>query len=169
MLTSLRRLLREEMDQAAVIHRKAFDERLPWLAGLHTHAEDRAFFRDRVFVECEVWGAFDGELVGFVAFREGWIDQLYVAPDRQRRGVGAALLQIAKAASSSLSFWTFQRNHAARRFYGKHGFAAVEETDGGRNEEREPDVRYHWSAPCGPQFPSRGGRGPRPSVSRSRP
>jgi putative acetyltransferase len=145
-LTALRRLHEEEMDHAAVIHRKAFDARLPWLAGLHTPAEDRAFFRDRVFVECDAWGAFDGELIGFIAFRERWIDQLYVAPDRQRQGVGATLLQIAKAASSSLLLWTFQRNAGARRFYEKHGFAAVEETDGSRNEECEPDVRYCWSA-----------------------
>jgi len=152
MLTSLRRLREAEMDRAAVIHRKAFDERVRWLAGLHTSAEDRAFFRGRVFVECEAWGAFDGELIGFIAFREGWIDQLYVAPDRQREGAGATLLQIAKAASSRLSLWTFQRDAGARRFYEKHGFAAVEQTDGSRNEEREPDVRYCWSAPCAPQF-----------------
>jgi GNAT superfamily N-acetyltransferase len=157
MFPSLRRLREEEMDQAAVIHRTAFDERLPWLAALHTPAEDRAFFRDRVFVECEVWGAFDGELIGFIAFREGWIDQLYVAPDRQRQGVGATLLQIAKAASSSLSLWTFQRNPGARRFYEKHGFAAVEQTDGSRNEEREPDVLYRWPVATAP------------SVSRPRP
>jgi GNAT superfamily N-acetyltransferase len=132
------------MGQAAKIHRAAFDERLPWLVGLHTPAEDHAYFRDCVFVECEVWGAFGDELLGLIAFRDGWIDQLYVLPNRQRQGVGAALLQIAKTTQSSLSLWTFQRNAPARRFYEKHGFAAGEETDGSRNEEREPDVLYHW-------------------------
>jgi len=137
-------LFRDEMDHVASIHREAFDERLPWLAGLHTPAEDRAFFRDRVFVDCEVWGSFDKDLIGFIAFRDVWIDQLYVQPRRQREGAGRALLQIAKAASSRLSLWTFQRNAPTRRFYEKEGFAAVEETDGGRNEEHEPDVLYHW-------------------------
>jgi putative acetyltransferase len=141
---SSKRLLRSEMDQAALIHRRAFDERLPWLAGLHTPAADRAFFRDRVFVDCEVWGAFDEDLVGFIAFREGWIDQFYVLPERQRQGAGGVLLQIAKESWSVLSLWTFQRNAAARLFYEKRGFVAVEETDGGRNEEREPDVLYRW-------------------------
>jgi putative acetyltransferase len=143
---SSRRLLRSEMDQAALIHRTAFDERLPGLAGLHTPAADRAFFRDRVFVDCEVWGAFDEDLIAFIAFREGWIDQFYVLPQRQGEGAGGALLQIAKASWPVLSLWTFQRNAAARLFCEKRGFVAVEETDGGRNEEREPDVLYRWQA-----------------------
>jgi putative acetyltransferase len=144
MICSLRRLSRDEMEQAAVIHRTAFDERLPWLAGLHTPAEDRAFFEERVFAECAVWGAVDDGVIGFIAFREGWIDQLYVLPHRQSQGVGRALLGIAKDVSSSLMLWTFQRNAPARRFYEKQGFVAVRETDGSRNEEREPDVLYLW-------------------------
>ncbi|WP_298279395.1 hypothetical protein [uncultured Bradyrhizobium sp.] len=41
--------------------------------------------------------------------------------------------------------WTFQRNARARRFYEARGFVAVEQTDGSRNEEQEPDVRYLWT------------------------
>jgi hypothetical protein len=33
----------------------------------------------------------------------------------------------------------------ARRFYERRGFVLTEETDGSRNEEREPDARYVWS------------------------
>jgi putative acetyltransferase len=146
----LRRLSLTEMDQAAVIHRTAFDERLPWLAGLHTPAEDRWFFRERVFADCEVWGAIEGKLIGFIAFRKGWVDQLYVAPGWQRRGVGQALLRIAMAGSSGLQLWTFQRNTAARRFYERLGFVAVEQTDGNRNEEHEPDMRYRWQTARAP-------------------
>ena len=40
--------------------------------------------------------------------------------------------------------WTFEGNHRARRFYEQRGFVAVEFTDGSRNEERTPDVRYQW-------------------------
>jgi putative acetyltransferase len=77
MIFSLRRLSQDEMNQAAIIHRTAFDERLPWLSGLHTPNQDRAFFRDRVFHQCEVWGAIKDEVIGFIAFRQGWVDQLY--------------------------------------------------------------------------------------------
>jgi putative acetyltransferase len=121
---------------------------LPWLAGLHTQDEDRRFYRERVFPTCTVWGAFDNDgLVGIVAFREDWIDQLYVLPRAQGRGVGTALLEIAKSQAKKLSLWTFQRNDAARRFYERRGFAAAKETDGSENEEREPDVLYCWVAP----------------------
>jgi putative acetyltransferase len=144
MACSLRRLTRDEMDRAAIIHRTAFDERLPWLAGLHTQAEDRAFFRDRVFAECEVWGAIEEAMIGFIAFRDGWVDHLYVLPHRQCHGVGSALLEIAKSACTNLQLWTFQKNALARRFYEKHGFLLIERTDGSRNMEREPDVLYRW-------------------------
>ena len=147
MLTSFKRLSRDEMDQAAAILRASFDDRLPWLSGLHTPDEDRAFFKGQVFNTCEVWGAFQADrMIGFIAFREDWVEHLYVLPDRQRRGKGGALLQLAKAVSQSLSLWTFQRNMPARRFYESQGFVAIEETDGSRNEEREPDVLYRWTA-----------------------
>jgi putative acetyltransferase len=66
---AIRRLELTDMDAAAVVHRTAFDDRLPWLAGLHTAQEDRLYFRERVFRACEIWGAQDGvTLIGIVAF-----------------------------------------------------------------------------------------------------
>ena len=144
----IRRLELSDMGEVALVHRAAFDDRLPWLAGLHTPDEDQAFFREHVFTSCKVWGATEGRnLVGIIAVREGWVDQLYVLPGHQRRGVGAALLGKAKDGAPSLSLWTFQRNTGARRFYEAHGFRAVRETDGSGNEEREPDVLYRWDHP----------------------
>lgn len=136
------------MDAVAIVHRTSFDERLPWLAGLHTPEEDRTYFRNAVFEECEVWGTFDGPtLTGFIAFRDGWIDQLYVLPAYQGHGIGSSLLEVAQARYPELNLWTFQRNDIARRFYERHGFTAAELTDGSRNEEREPDIRYIWRRP----------------------
>jgi GNAT superfamily N-acetyltransferase len=141
----LRQLELEDMDQAAAVHRASFDHARPTLAGLHTPEGVRWFFRERVFATCQVWGYFDDhELVGIIAFRQGWIEQLYVLPLSQGRGIGTALLAISKSCSSCLSLWTFQRNAAARRFYERHGFALVEETDGSRNMEKEPDALYRW-------------------------
>ena len=146
----LRRLELADMDAAARVHRTAFDQALPSLAGLHTRQEDQWFFRGRVLRTCEVWGAFDGgSMIGMLAFREDWIDQLYVLPTAQRRGVGTGLLRIAQDASDRLYLWTFQRNQAARRFYEARGFALVRETDGAENEEREPDALYFWTRPKG--------------------
>jgi GNAT superfamily N-acetyltransferase len=82
---------------------------------------------------------------GIIAFREGWIDQLYVLPTAQRRGVGKDLLQVAQNAFDRLQLWTFQRNAPARRFYEARGFALIQQTDGARNEEKEPDALYLWT------------------------
>ena len=142
----LRQLKLDDMDAAARVVRTAFDQALPSLAGLHTPEEDQWFFRERVFETCEVWGAFDGAAMrGIIAFREGWIDQLYVLPTAQRRGVGKDLLRVAQNAFDRLQLWTFQRNASARRFYEGRGFALIRETDGARNEEKEPDALYLWT------------------------
>jgi GNAT superfamily N-acetyltransferase len=141
----LRQLQFADMDAAARVHRIAFDRALPTLAGLHTPEQDRWFFRERVFTACEMWGALDGDaMTGMLAFREGWIDQLYVLPEAQGRGLGTALLQIAQNAFDRLQLWTFQRNTQARRFYEARGFALIQQTDGAHNEEKEPDALYLW-------------------------
>jgi len=142
----LRQLKLDDMDAAARVVRTAFDQALPSLAGLHTPEEDQWFFRERVFETCEVWGAFDGAAMrGIIAFREGWIDQLYVLPTAQRRGVGKDLLRVAQNAFDRLQLWTFQRNAPARRFYEARGFALIQQTGGARNEEKEPDALYLWT------------------------
>ncbi len=62
---ALRQLVLADMAEAAALHRAAFDHALPWLAGRHTPEEDRAFFREHVFVNTAVWGSFsDGRLTG---------------------------------------------------------------------------------------------------------
>jgi putative acetyltransferase len=145
---STRRLRPADMDAAAAVYRISYDDRLPWLAGRHTPEGDKAFFRTRIIQNCEVWGASDlDRLVGFIAFRSNWIDQLYVLPDTQGRGVGMSLLRIAQTAYPMLHLWTFQRNLLARRFYEARGFLAIKETDGEENEAKEPDVLYRWIRP----------------------
>jgi GNAT superfamily N-acetyltransferase len=145
----LRKLGLSDMAAAALVHRATFDATLPTLAGLHTPEEDRWFYERRVFVTCEMWGAWaEDRLVGIIAFRPGWIDQLYVLPGAQSRGVGRRLLAVAQAANAELRLWTFQRNRRARRFYKRHGFVRIAETDGARNEEREPDALYRWTRAC---------------------
>jgi putative acetyltransferase len=141
---ALRRLTLDEMDRAAVILRRALDDRLPWLAGRYSPAEDRAFLRGRVFAASEVWGAGGAEISGFIALRNDWVEQLHVLPQDQGRGIGGALLRHAQARRAALRLWTFQRNLPARGFYARHGFLLVEETDGSRNEEGEPDALYRW-------------------------
>jgi putative acetyltransferase len=113
---------------------------LPYLPDLHTPADELAFFRDRVFRDCTVWIAGETVIDGFCAWRPGWVDHLYIRPECHGQGLGAALLSQAMAAWSPLRLWVFQRNAQALRFYAARGFRMVEQTDGSRNEEREPDA-----------------------------
>ncbi len=141
----LRRARDDESDAVAALFRLSLQTGLPFLAERHTLDEDRAFFRDRVFTACDVWVAErDGELVGLCAFREGWVDHLYVHPAHHRSGIGAALLRKAKDANEQLQLWAFQRNENALRFYEAQGFRLVQTTDGRDNEEREPDILFRW-------------------------
>lgn len=143
---AVRKLEVTESDAVAGLLRASFDDRLPWLTGLHTPEEDRWFVRSHLFATCQIFGAVASGLIGFIAFRPGWVEQLYVLPGYQGTGVGTALLAPAKADNLELRLWTFQRNAGARRFYERQGFVAIDQTDGRDNEEREPDVLYRWLA-----------------------
>lgn len=140
------RLLRnDEGDAAARLHRRAGALIPGYDTSLHSEAEFGVFYRDKVMVEGPVWGAFEGDrLRGHLALLPGWIDHLYVDPDFQGRGVGGALVRLAQGEQDELRLYTFQANVRARALYERHGFTVEELTDGQRNEEKAPDVTYHW-------------------------
>jgi putative acetyltransferase len=141
----LRRATRDDMTALARLHRRTVQISLPFLPTLHTPQEDAWWFCERLYAANEVWLAEDGEgPVGYIAFRSDFIEHLFIQPEAQSAGLGPRLLEVAKQASAELSLWTFQQNERARRFYERHGFVAVTETDGADNEEHLPDVLYRW-------------------------
>ena len=149
-LTSVRAATPSDVPAIARIHRAAFSAALPWIPTLHTPEEDTAYFRELVTDQLCFVAEAEGTVLGFAAWRDGWLNQLYVQPEMQNAHVGSRLLhQVTQHHQSvmpthSLALWTFQRNQGARRFYERQGFEAVEFTDGSSNEEHEPDVRYTW-------------------------
>jgi GNAT superfamily N-acetyltransferase len=143
---SRRMALAEDAGAIAWLHRAARAAAMPWLAVVHSPEEDLAYFRENVLPSADVKVAeADGVLAGFIARRDAWIDHLYIAPAFWRKGIGRQLLGPEMASAIRLELWTFQRNEGARRFYESHGFRAAEFTDGARNEECEPDMRYVWT------------------------
>jgi putative acetyltransferase len=141
----LRRATLDDMTALARLHRRTVQVSLPFLPTLHTPEEDAWWFCERLFAVNQVWLAEDGEgPVGYIAFRPDFIEHLFVRPESQSAGLGLQLLEKAREASAELSLWTFQQNARARRFYERHGFVAVTETDGADNEEKLPDVLYRW-------------------------
>jgi ribosomal protein S18 acetylase RimI-like enzyme len=113
--------------------------------------DDREYFTERMRPRNDVWVAErDGRLVGFIALEPGWVNQLYVAVDAQRGGVGSALLDHAKTLMDDIRLHTFQANAAARAFYARHGFAEVA-FGVSDPPENEPDVLLRWTrAPAAP-------------------
>ncbi len=141
---TIRRARIDDMAAIARLFRTTREACLPYLPKLHTPEEDLRFFRERVFRETDIWVAEHAHIVGFISYRMGWIDHLYVHPDFHARGTGSALLCKAMEVHSNLQLWVFQKNATAIRFYAARGFRLVEQTDGRANEEREPDARYAW-------------------------
>jgi GNAT superfamily N-acetyltransferase len=135
----IRRAAVDDVEEIVAIFEPSF-ALLDFLPQLHTHEENLAFFR-----RC----ARDGEAYlhgrGFAILDDDWLTHLYVHPDEIGTGVGHALFErVTTLRPEGFQFWVFQQNERARRFYEAHGAVAVEFTDGSRNEERTPDVRYEW-------------------------
>ncbi|MEO8264579.1 MAG: GNAT family N-acetyltransferase [Ilumatobacteraceae bacterium] len=136
----------EVADAAACAHvytrSKAF--RLPEVPEPHTEPEIAAWMREIAIPTMDVWVAdLDGVVVGQMMLAPGWLHHLYIDPSWMGRGLGDRFMTLARQRQpSELQLWAFQTNTRARRFYERHGFAAVEFTDGAENEERWPDVRY---------------------------
>lgn len=110
----------------------------------HPLDDMRVWMRDVVMTQHEVWVAERaGTLVGMLVLgRPDWIEHLYVDASATGKGLGTRFLALARAElAGPLHLWTFQSNLGARRFYERHGFVAVEWTEGD-NEEGAPDVRY---------------------------
>ena len=142
----IREAAASDADAIAEVHTASRRDAMPYLPELHTDADTRSWVANVMLPAQQVWVAeIDGRVVAYAAVDPPWLEHLYVLPDAQGAGIGSALLANAREASPDLLvLWTFQRNAAARAFYERRGFVAVEFTDGSGNEEQEPDVRYEW-------------------------
>lgn len=145
---TLRRAAAPDAAAAADVWLRSFAAALPTVVRPRSDDEVRAYFRDVVVPLRETWVAEargDRKTVGVMVLNGDLLSQLYLDPDWRGRGIGDRFVALAKERSpAGLGLWTFQVNRPARRFYERHGFVAVEYTDGSGNEEREPDVRYEW-------------------------
>jgi len=112
----------------------------------HPIAEQVAFFQREVLPRHRVRVARrdGGELLGFIAANRESVSQLHVRVEHIGHGIGARLLDAAKAASGgSLWLYTFARNTRACRFYERQGFTAV--ARGFEPTWQLDDVRYEWT------------------------
>lgn len=117
-------------------------------AYVHRDEEVGGWIASNVILLQETWVAETEQgLIGMISLGECWIEQLYVDPEWTGRGIGSMFIRLAQERyPQGLQLWCFESNLGARRFYERHGFVEAERTDGRRNEEGSPDIRYQWSA-----------------------
>ncbi|MET9857433.1 GNAT family N-acetyltransferase [Streptomyces sp. NPDC006450] len=142
----IRRAIDSDAADMADTWLRSFKTALPNVRLAHGDNEVRDWFSSVVVPRHETWVATAvGSVVGLLVLDGGELEQLYLDPSWRGRGLGDRLVVLAKQRRpDGLGLWTFQANGPAQRFYKRHGFIEVQRTDGLRNEEREPDVRYVW-------------------------
>ncbi|MEU3316847.1 GNAT family N-acetyltransferase [Streptomyces sp. NPDC006662] len=131
---------------AANVWLRSFATALPTVRCSHTDDEIRSWFSTVLVPRHETWVAIAANtVVGVMVLKEAELKQLYIDPPWRGRGLGDQFMGVAKQRQpDGLTLWTFQVNTSAQRFYQRHGFTAVERTDGRHNDEHEPDVRLVW-------------------------
>ncbi|HEV2169513.1 MAG TPA: GNAT family N-acetyltransferase, partial [Candidatus Binatus sp.] len=138
MTVSIRRATVSDSNDVADVYIASRRGAAKWLPTVGTDDEIRAFVVNRMVRERECWVAEkDARIVAVLVLDDDEVDQFYVAPDAQRRGIGDAMLAHAKRLRpAGLRLWAFQRNAPARRFYEARAFVAIKFTDGSTNMER---------------------------------
>ena len=103
-----------------------------------------AILRKHTLPNCDVWVAkMNSEPIGFVAIGQNFIDQLYISPAHQGKGLGSFWVEQAKTISPDfLELYTLASNKRAIGFYEKHGFTIIEH--GIAPHEKFPDVKMRW-------------------------
>ena len=114
---SLRLATPDDAPEIALLLRRTLSEALPYLPVLHTPEEDRAFIAGHVLPTCTVWVAETDRIVGFIAFRSGWIDHLYVDVGHHGRGIGSALLERVLCRRTGTAALGLPEEHRGLRFY----------------------------------------------------
>lgn len=142
----LRRARAADARAAADVWLRSYAAALPTVRCAHDEPDVRDWFARVLVPQYETWVAVTGNsVVGLLVLKGEELKQLYLDPEWRGRGLGDRFMDLAKQQQpDGLSLWTFQVNGPARRFYQRHGFTEAERTDGQRNDEREPDVRYVW-------------------------
>ena len=143
----IRRYLPVDLDQVVEIWHACKRQAFPYVSvqQAYTIDDDRTHFRDVISQESQVLLAEkDGKILGLMAIHDDLIDQLFIKVDEQRKGIGSQLVEKAKELSpDGLRAYTFQKNIAARSFFGRQGFKVVR-SGVSPPPENEPDLEYMW-------------------------
>ena len=148
----LRAATAEDADAIAAVLIKSRHQFLPYAPSPHSAGKIQAWVAQHLIPGGGVTVAVDGAaIVAVLAVSEDeqavWVDQLYVLPGFENRGFGSCLLCFAhQRTKRPIRLFTFQQNTGSRRFYERHGYKIISQSDGHANEEKCPDVLYELSS-----------------------
>ncbi len=119
-----RKLIDLDVPAIARVHRRACLVAYTFMNWSYSETECRTWYLEK-FKEWD-WGLIAQHhltSVGFIAATGTHLDQLFVDPNYQRRGIGTYLLTEALTRQAPIATLSvFKQNTAARRFYERHGF-----------------------------------------------
>jgi ribosomal protein S18 acetylase RimI-like enzyme len=147
--TTIRSYRPEDLDPVVDLWYDAWHAAFPDLRHHEPKEVWRRRFETEIAAEERVYVAeIDGRLAGFLAVKDrggdqGYLHEIFVTPELQRRGVGSTLMGLAKQlAPAGLHLHTLQRNTEAARFYERHGFTVVST---GVGRVGLPNAQYAWT------------------------
>ena len=145
----------EELDLVVDLWYDTWHATFPDLRHHEPKEEWRRRFETEVAAEERVYVAeVDGRIAGFLAVKDrgggqGYLHEIFVVPEFQRRGIGTTLMALAKElAPAGLRLHTLQRNTQAAGFYERHGFTVVST---GVGRVGLPNAQYAWTPGSGQQ------------------
>lgn len=138
-----------DLEAVVALWYRTWHQTFPLLQHPQSYSVWEERFRDELAIHGSIWIAeVEGVIAGFIVVRvdQQWVDQLFVDANYQSRGIGAALLNHAKAlCPHGLTLYTLQENSRARSFYERHGFKAGKRSVNPFNHQ--PNVEYRWNSP----------------------
>lgn len=135
----------QDFETLAALFREIYAATYPFLDEKFLHPlRFEKILRKHTLPNADVWLAkTNGELIGFAAVSRNFIDQLYVHPKFQGKGLGSFWIEQAKAKYPDfLELYTLAANEKAIAFYEKHGFKIIERAIA--PDENVPDVKMLW-------------------------
>jgi putative acetyltransferase len=138
----------DDLDPVVDLWYASWHATFPDLRHHEPKSEWRRRFETEIAAEERVHVAeLDGQIAGFLAVKDrgsgqGYLHEIFVAPECQGQGIGSTLMALAKElAPAGLRLHTLQRNTRAAAFYEHHGFVVVST---GIGRVGLPNAQYAW-------------------------
>ena len=120
----------DDLEAAGRVHAEAWRDShrafcAPEFVALHTPERQARYLAEKVSNGSRLFLLWvDGEAVGVVTVTESLIEDLYILPGWQNRGLGTALLRYAVSrCDGAPTLWILENNAGAERLYRREGFA----------------------------------------------